>query len=140
MTDPIADMLTRIRNRLRAKSPELILPYSKIKFGIAEILAREGWIGKAKVIDIKKSVSSKGTPAKFKQLKIILKYDKDKSPAIRTLKRISKPGRRVYIKKNKIRPVLNGFGMAILSTSQGLVTDKEARKKGLGGEVICEIW
>ena len=140
MTDPIADMLTRIRNRLRVKSSELILPYSKIKFGIAEILAREGWIGKAKVIDIKKSVSSKGTPAKFKQLRIVLKYDKDKSPAIRTLKRISKPGRRVYIKKNKIRPVLNGFGMAILSTSQGLVTDKEARKKGLGGEVICEIW
>ncbi|MBL7141730.1 30S ribosomal protein S8 [Patescibacteria group bacterium] len=134
MTDPISDMLTRIRNALAVKKTEVILPYSKIKFGIAKVLEKEKWLKKIEVV-------SQGKDEKnFKQIKLILKYDDQDQPVIKTLKRISKPGQRVYVKKDRIPSVLQGLGMTILSTSKGLMTGQDARKKGLGGELICEIW
>lgn len=133
MTDPIADMLTRIRNSLAAGKTEVILPYSKIKFNLAKILEREKWLEKTEIIE-----KTKGTS--FKQMRIVLKYNEQKEPVIRHLKRISKPGQRIYVKKDRIPQVLNGLGINILSTSQGLLTGREAKEKGLGGELICEIW
>ncbi len=135
MTDPIADMLTRVRNALMVKKTEVILPYSKIKFALAKILEQEKWIKNAEIFglgDEEKKFS--------KQIKIVLKYNEDNQPAIGTIKRISKPGRRIYVKKEKIPRVLNGFGINILSTSQGLMVDHEAKEKGLGGEIICEVY
>lgn len=134
MTDPIADMLTRIRNALAIKKPEIVLPYSKVKFNIAKVLEKEKLIGKMEIIDATKSKTG------FKQLKIKLKYNEDSQSVIGTLKRISKPGQRIYVKKDKIPKVLNGLGMNILSTSKGLMTGQEAREKNLGGELICEIY
>ena len=139
MTDPIADMLTRIRNALAIKKIDIVLPYSKIKFEIAKILEKEKCIEKAKVINMALK-KEKSKQAKFKQIKLILKYNKEGQPLIENLKRVSTPGRRVYVKKDKIPYVLSGFGWAILSTSLGLMTDKQARKKGVGGELICKIW
>jgi len=129
MTDPIADMLTRIRNAQAVLKPEVFIPFSKIKYQIAKILEKEGFV---------ESAEKKGRGVKRK-IKIVLKYD-DKTPAISGLKRISKPGQRIYLPVKKIKPVRGGFGIAIISTSKGLMTDKEARKKKLGGEIICEIW
>lgn len=134
MTDPIADMLTRIRNALAAKKPEVILPFSKIKLGIVEILKKEGFIKEVEEI-------SKGRGENnFDQIRIVLKYLGPKEPAISSLKRISKPGRRIYASKDELPRVLNNLGIAIISTSQGLMTNKEAKKAGLGGEVVCEIY
>ena len=133
MTDPIADMLTRIRNALAVKKPEVILPFSKIKFGIAEILAKEGFIKKVEKIE-------EGKNNNFDQMRIVLKYLGPKEPAITSLKRISKPGRRVYVTTDKLPRILNDLGIAIISTSQGLMTNKQAKKSGLGGEVICTIY
>jgi len=129
MTDPIADMLSRIRNGLLAKKLEIILPYSNIKFEIAKILARRGWVESVDKIE-----------DKFGKIKIILKYNEEKEPAISHIKRISKPGRRIYVPKDKLPIVLNNYGEAIISTSKGLMTNKEARKEKLGGEIICEIY
>ncbi len=137
MTDPIADMLTRIRNALAVGKPEVVLPMSKIKLNIAKLLEKEGWIQKAEVI--KGGLQTK-RGSRFDQLRIILKYDDQGQPAIRALKRISKPGLRIYVGKDEIPRVLNGYGIAIISTSQGLLTNKEAKQRGLGGEVLCEIW
>ncbi len=134
MTDPIADMLTRIRNALAIKKPEIILPYSKVKFNIAKVLEKEKLIEKVETIDATKSKTG------FKQLKIKLKYDENNQSVIGTLKRISSPGQRIYVKKDKIPKVLNGLGMNVLSTSKGLMTGQEAREKNLGGELICEIY
>jgi len=134
MTDPIADMLTRIRNALAVKKLEIVLPYSKVKFNIAKVLEKEKLIGKVETIDAIKSKTG------FKQLKIELKYDEDSKSVIGTLKRISSPGQRIYVKKDRIPKVLNGLGMNILSTSKGLMTGQEAREKNLGGELICEIY
>jgi len=134
MTDPIADMLTRIRNALAVRKPEVVLPFSKMKLGIAEILHKEGLIKKFEIID--KATSGES----FDQIKLVLKYLGPKEPAITSLKKISKPGRRVYITKDNIPNVLNNLGIAIISTSQGLMTNKQARKKGLGGELVCEIY
>lgn len=133
MTDPIADMLTRIRNAQAVRKPEVILPFSKVKFSIAEILKKEGYI-----TDFEK-IAGEGKNS-FDQIKIVLKYLGPKEAAILNLKRISKPGRRVYATKNKLPRVLNNLGIAIISTSQGLMTNKEAGKLGLGGEVICEVY
>ncbi len=133
MTDPIADMLTRIRNALAVKKPEVILPFSKIKMAVAEILAKQGYIKKAEKIDAGSNGSS------HQEIKIVLKY-LGPQPAITKLERISKPGRRVYAPADKLPVVLNNLGIAIISTSQGLMTNKEAKKKNLGGEVICEIY
>jgi small subunit ribosomal protein S8 len=136
MTDPIADMLTRIRNALAVNKPEVILPFSKIKFEIGKILESHGYIEKNELITPELSKNE----GQFDALKIILKYSDNKEPAIRSLVRISKPGQRVYAAKENLPKVLGGMGIAIISTSQGLMTDKEARKRKLGGEILCEIY
>lgn len=136
MTDPIADMLTRIRNASAVKKDEVVLPMSKIKYGIAKILEEDGWIKKAEVI---KAEGVKNKSAAFDNLKIVLKY-KDGQPTISSIKRISKSGLRVYVNKGELPKVLNNYGMAIISTSAGLMTNKEARKKKIGGEIICEVY
>ncbi len=137
MTDPISDMLTRIRNASAIKKSEVVLPMSKIKYEIAKILERDGWIGKVEVV---KEKGKKNGAAAFDSLKIALKYGSDGKSAISSLKRISKPGLRIYVSKDELPRVLNNSGIAIISTSQGLMTNKEARKKKIGGEVICEIY
>lgn len=142
MTDPISDMLTRIRNAIMARKQELIFPYSKIKFAIGKILEKEKRIDKITVVESDKISYQRKNKLdnRFKLIKIILKYDKKGQPAITGLKRISKPGQRIYVKKDKIPKVLNGFGLAIISTPRGLMTDQEARKNKIGGEIICEIY
>jgi len=129
LTDPISDMLTRIRNASRVRKTETTLPYSKMKFAIAKILKTEGYI---------KGVEVEGEGVK-KTLVITLKYN-DKAPTFESIKRISTPGRRVYQKADELQSVLSGLGMSIISTSNGLMTNKEARSRKLGGEVICEIF
>ncbi len=136
MTDPIADMLTRIRNASAVRKREVVLPMSKVKHNIAQILEQEGWVAKVEVI---KSQGEKNNSSVFDELKIVLKYKNNKS-AISSLKRISKPGCRVYVNKDKLPRVLNNLGIAIISTPLGVMTNKKARKKGVGGEVICEIY
>ncbi|MDD2806938.1 MAG: 30S ribosomal protein S8 [Patescibacteria group bacterium] len=133
MTDPIADMLTRIRNGLAVGKTEIVLPFSKMKLAIAEILEKNNYLKKVEKID----QDSQGNA--FDEIKITLKY-LGKEPAITSLTRISKPGHRVFAPKDKLPTVLNSLGIAIISTSQGVMTNKEARKRGLGGEVICEIY
>lgn len=129
MTDPIADMLTRVRNALQARHETVTIPANKEKIEIAKILKTEGFIVDYKVEgDVKKEIT------------ITLKYGKDGKKVISGLKRISKPGLRVYAKVDSIPRVLNGLGIAIISTSQGLMTDKEARKNSVGGEVIAYVW
>lgn len=153
MTDPIADMLTRIRNASVIKKSEVILGVSKIKREIAEILKKEGWVQDVKILKAGQNVESQAKKNKFldqqeqqldtyafDQLKIILKYKENGKSEINNLKRISKPGLRIYAKKDELPKVLNNFGIAIISTPQGLMTNKEARKKKVGGEVICEIY
>jgi small subunit ribosomal protein S8 len=130
MTDPIGDMLTRLKNALMARHRSIIVPASKMKLEIARILKEEGYIEDYKYI--KEETQPK--------IEIILKYDENKRPIIAGVKRISKPGRRIYKGYRDIPKVLDGFGIAIVSTSQGIMTDHEARKRKVGGEVICEIW
>ena len=131
MSDPIADMLTRIRNANTAKHDTVDIPSSKMKNAIAEILFNEGYITKYEIIE----------DGNFKTIRVTLKYGADKNEKIITgIKRISKPGLRVYASKNEIPKVLGGLGTAILSTNRGIITDKEARKLGVGGEVLCYIW
>ena len=134
MTDPIADMLTRIRNALAVRKPEVILPFSKIKMSIAEILQENDYLKKVERIE------KENASINFDEIKITLKYLGGKEPVIKNLKRVSKPGRRVYATKDELPVVLNNLGIAIISTSQGIMTNKEAKKKNLGGEVICEIY
>ncbi|WP_010290398.1 30S ribosomal protein S8 [Kurthia massiliensis] len=130
MTDPIADMLTRIRNANMVRHEKLELPASKIKKEIAEILKREGFIRDVEYIeDDKQGI-----------IRIFLKYGQNNERVITGLKRISKPGLRVYAKTEDVPKVLNGLGIALVSTSQGLVTDKEARAKKIGGEVLAYVW
>jgi small subunit ribosomal protein S8 len=140
MTDPISDMLTRIRNAQIVGKNKVVLPMSKAKLAIAKILEREGWLGKIEVEKgslIDKEVSVK---SKFDQLKISLKYDENGKSIITAINRVSRPGLRKYSKKTELPIVLNNLGIAIISTSQGLMTNKEAKKKGFGGEVLCEIY
>jgi small subunit ribosomal protein S8 len=128
LTDPISDMLTRIRNAQAVRRMEVILPFSKLKFSLGKILEREGFLLKTEEI----------TEANHKALRLVLKYNR-RDPAIRMIKRISKPGRRVYAKNDQLPQVLSGLGMAIISTSNGLMTSKEARARKLGGEILCEV-
>ncbi|TAN34066.1 30S ribosomal protein S8 [Patescibacteria group bacterium] len=128
MTDPIADMLTRIRNASMAKKKEVVVPFSRLKMNIAELLVKHGYLQKA---EEKKE--------KHPFIVLVLKYN-NSQPAISSIKRVSRPGQRQYIKKDEIKPVLEGFGLAILSTPKGLLTDKEARQGKVGGEVICEVY
>ena len=131
MIDPIADMLTRIRNANTAKHDTVDVPASKMKLAIAEILFNEGYIRKYDVIE----------DGAFKTIRITLKYGEDKNEKIITgLKRISKPGLRVYAGKDELPKVLGGLGVAIISTNNGVITDKEARKAGVGGEVLALVW
>jgi small subunit ribosomal protein S8 len=138
MTDPIGDMLTRIRNAAAAGISELVLPCSKIKLEIAKILEKENWIQKFEIVG-GETEKAKANGA-FKELKIVLKYKKSGRPAITSIQRVSKPGLRVYAGKDKMPTVLNGLGTAIVSTSRGLMTGKEAKKGKVGGEVVCEIY
>ncbi|CAG0950701.1 30S ribosomal protein S8 [Geobacter sp.] len=130
MTDPIADMLTRIRNASMAKLQKVDIPSSNLKVSLANVLKSEGFVKNFKVIaDSKQGV-----------LRVYLKYIDEKEPVIREIKRVSKPGSRVYVGSDKIPCVKNGMGVAILSTSKGILTDKVAREAGIGGEVICTVW
>ena len=131
MSDPIADMITRIRNANTAKHDTVDIPSSKMKNAIAEILFNEGYITKYEIIE----------DGNFKTIRVTLKYGADKNEKIITgIKRISKPGLRVYANKNEIPKVLGGLGTAILSTNRGIITDKEARKLQVGGEVLAFVW
>jgi small subunit ribosomal protein S8 len=129
MTDPIADMLTRIRNAVAASRSQVVMPHSKIKENIAKILRENGFIVDYRV----------ETSGQFKSLMVIV-YREDDQPAITALQRVSKPGRRVYTGADKIPLVLGGRGMVIVSTSGGVMTGREARRQGLGGELICRVW
>ena len=131
MSDPIADMLTRIRNANTAKHDTVDVPASKMKIAIADILLNEGYIAKYDIVE----------DGNFKTIRITLKYGADKTEkVISGLKKISKPGLRVYASKDELPRVLGGLGTAIISTNQGVITDKEARKLKIGGEVLCFIW
>jgi small subunit ribosomal protein S8 len=130
MTDPIADMLTRIRNANTVKHETVDIPASNIKKEIARILLEEGFIKGYDVIE----------DAKQGIIRAQLKYGKNNEKVITGIKRISKPGMRVYAAKNEIPKVLNGLGISIISTSKGIITDKQSRKEGVGGEVICYVW
>ena len=132
MTDPIADMLTRIRNAVRVERPEVEMPLSKVKRGVAEVLKREGYIWDWR------EEEAQDRPGK--QLCIDLKYGPNGERVIRHIKRVSKPGRRVYSRAADLRPILNGLGISIISSSRGVISDREARQKKLGGEVLCELW
>jgi len=129
-TDPIADMLTSIRNALMARHRRVDVPTSRVKLAIAEVLKSERYIENFKVVP----------DATHDKLRIYLRYTASEEPMIRTLRRISKPGRRVYVKRDEIPRVLGGLGTAILSTPDGILTGKEASKRGLGGELVAEVW
>ncbi len=133
MTDPIADMLTRLRNANLAYHDEATMPSSKIKVGIAEILKQEGYIADF-------TVNEPGENEVGKTLTVSLKYGRNRERSIAGVRRISKPGLRVYAKSNELPKVLGGLGIAIISTSQGLLTDKDANHKSVGGEVLAYVW
>ena len=128
LTDPIADMLTRIRNAALARHERTLVPASQLKKHIAEILKAEGYIA-----DVRQEEDPRS-------LTIVLKYGRDRTSAIDGIKRISRPGRRVYVRHDHIPRVLQGMGVAILSTSRGIMSDKEARRQKVGGELLCEVW
>lgn len=129
-TDLIADMLTQIRNACRAKRETVDVPFSKMGEKILDILKREKYIENYRFLGDEKQ----GT------LRVYLKYGEKNIPAITNLKRISKPGLRIYIKKDEVKPVLDGYGIAIISTSKGILTDREAKELNIGGELICHVW
>jgi small subunit ribosomal protein S8 len=130
VSDPIADMLTRIRNGIMVRQKQVVVPGSKMKIAIARILKEEGFIRDFEV--------TKDLPQP--RLRLVLKYDQDRKPIIAGLKRVSKPGRRVYVKRTEIPWVMSGLGIAILSTPQGIMTGHKARRLGVGGEVLCYVW
>ena len=132
MTDPVADMLTRLRNANQAYHDDVSMPYSKLKQGVAEILTQEGYIASFDVAD--------ATEGPGKTLVITLKYGRNRERSIAGVRRISKPGLRVYAKHTGLPKVLGGLGVAIISTSQGLLTDRQANQKGVGGEVLAYVW
>jgi len=130
-TDPIADMLTRVRNAAQAKHPRVDVPASKLKIEIARILKEEGFIATYKVADENRVK---------KTLRIFLKYTPDRHNVLSGLRRVSRPGRRVYAGKADVKKVMGGMGVSILTTPKGIMTGKSARKNGVGGEVLCEVW
>ena len=129
MTDPIADMLTRIRNAVRVEHPTVDIPLSKVKRGVADVLKREGYIWDWEEVE-EQPVSA---------LRLVLKYPGGEA-VIQKIQRVSKPGRRVYNRSKDLRPVLNGLGISIISTSSCVLSDREARSQNIGGEVLCQIW
>lgn len=128
-TDPIADMLTRIRNGSRARLPEVVMPYSKLKESLAKLLLAEGFIA---------GVDVKG--ATLKQLHIAMKYQDGGESVITGIDRVSKPGQRIYVSVDKLPRTNGGYGVTVVSTSKGLLADRDARKQRLGGEVVCQVW
>jgi small subunit ribosomal protein S8 len=132
VTDPIADMLARIRNAAGANHEQTRMPASKVKAAIGEILRREGFIAGVRV--------EQPETSKHSEIVVALKYGNDRRAAFRGLRRVSRPGRRVYASYDSIPRVLSGLGISIISTSRGLMTDKEARKQKVGGEILCEVW
>jgi small subunit ribosomal protein S8 len=130
MTDPIADMLTRIRNGSKAGKKWVDVPASKLKKEVARILSEEHYIDRVKYVE----------DAKQGELRLYLRYGKDESPVIKGIRRVSKPGLRKYSCADELPRVLNGLGVAIVTTSSGVMTDRDARRKGVGGEVICYVW
>jgi len=134
MTDPIADMLTRLRNANQAYHDDVSMPYSKLKAGVADILQQEGYISSYRVEE-----PSDSSPV-GKTLVLNLKFGQNRERSIAGIRRISKPGLRVYAKRNGLPKVLGGLGVAIISTSQGLLTDRQANQKGVGGEVLAYVW
>lgn len=137
MIDPISDMLTRIRNAQKAGHYEVVFPFSKLKLAVAKILENE------KFVEFVERVN-KDENEKYDKIKVVLKYEKigtqSKNSAITEINRISKEGKRIYVKKDEIKKIKNGLGISIISTSRGVMTGKEAKKLGLGGEYICEVW
>lgn len=129
MTDPIADLIIQIKNSFMVGKGEIVVPYSKVKKSIAEILMNENYLESVEVVD--------GKP--FAQIKIVLRYV-GRVPAITDVKRLSKPGRRLYVGAKSIPRALGGYGITVLSTNKGIMTDKEARKQNLGGELLCQVW
>lgn len=123
-------MLTRLRNASAVRLPQVRMPHSRVKAALADVLAKEGYVGKVSKDD------NEGKP----ELVIVLRYGEDKSPALQGLARVSKPGQRIYVPKTKVPRVRQGLGMSVLSTPNGLLTDRQARKAGVGGEVLCTIW
>ncbi len=132
MTDPIADMLTRIRNANLAMKPSVKMPSSKLKVALAQILTREGYLAGYKLVDNQNSVGS--------TLELDLRYTQERERTIGGLRRVSKPGLRIYARADQVPRVLGGLGLAIISTSKGLMTDREARKANMGGEILCHVW
>ena len=130
MTDPVADMLTRIRNALKVEHQVLDIPYSRLKKGVVEVLVREGYIWKYEIVE--------GNPVNI--IRVQLKYGPNGERVIQSIRKISKPGRRFYCSPADMRPVLNGLGIRILSTNKGIISDREARTQNVGGEVLCEVW
>ena len=130
LSDPIADMLTRIRNAVSVERPHVDIPLSKVKRGLADVLKREGYIWDWQVVEAEP----------VHQLRLELKYGPNGEHVIQSIKRVSKPGGRIYRGSADLRPILNGMGITVLSTSSGVVSDREARQKKLGGEVLCEVW
>lgn len=131
MTDPISDLLTRIRNAHLAKHDRLDVPVSRLKLEVCRLLKEEGFIRNYREIEVEGPTNS---------VRIFLRYSGQGEPAINNVKRISKPGRRVYRRAGEIQPVRNGLGVGIVSTSQGLLTDTQARERKVGGEILCELW
>ena len=130
LTDPVADMLTRVRNANQALHDQVIMPASNLKVELAKLLESEGYI----------SGWEESGEGKERMLLVRLKYDRSRRQVISGLKRISKPGRRVYVDRDSIPKVLGGMGVAVISTSQGLLSGQEARRRGIGGEILCEVW
>jgi small subunit ribosomal protein S8 len=131
MTDPIADMLTRIRNAVRARHPRVDIPHSRLKEGLAEILKKEGFVDAVAVVRPKEG---------FPLIRIALRYSPEGEPLISGVERVSRPGRRVYCSKGEIPQVLGGLGVSVLSTSRGLMSGEECRQAGVGGEILCNVW
>lgn len=130
ITDPVSDMLSRIRNALSARKRYVLVPSSKLKRALAQVLVDEGYVKSLDVVDQNSQ----------KMLRLWLKYTDDTEPMITGLERVSKPGRRIYAAKDEIPWVLSGIGVAVISTSRGVLTDRQARRRGVGGEVVCFVW
>lgn len=129
-SDPIADLLTRIRNGLMARKDFVDVPHSKIKLEIVKVLEAEGFVGSHEVI----------TEGKFPAVRVHLKYDAKRKPVIHSIKRVSTPGLRVYRQSTELRPVRSGLATVVITTSEGVMTDREARRRRIGGEILCEVW
>lgn len=131
MTDPIADLLARIRNALQAKHEALVVPFSRLNFEVARVLSQEGYIGSIREFKEEKE---------RKQIQISLRYTPAREPIISSLVRMSRPGRRLYVGFRQLKPIRNGMGVVVLSTPRGILTDREAREKKVGGEILLKVW